>query len=135
MSLHQAHEDVKHFMKVAGQEVPEDLSTVFEETPTDTQDELDQIKLYAGLIAEEFNELLDSPTLKDAADACADLIWVTIGLMVSLGVPSDKVWQAVKDSNYSKLVDGKIVRREDGKIMKPDTYFPPNLDFLTPTTE
>lgn len=33
----------------------------------------------------------------------------------------------VHQSNMSKLTDGKLVKREDGKILKPDTYEPPDL--------
>ena len=33
----------------------------------------------------------------------------------------------VHKSNMSKLTNGKLVKREDGKILKPDTYEPPNL--------
>lgn len=33
----------------------------------------------------------------------------------------------VHKSNMSKLTDGKLVKREDGKILKPDTYEPPNM--------
>lgn len=33
----------------------------------------------------------------------------------------------VHKSNMSKLTDGKLLKREDGKILKPDTYEPPDL--------
>ena len=33
----------------------------------------------------------------------------------------------VHKSNMSKLTDGKLVKREDGKILKPDSYEPPNM--------
>lgn len=33
----------------------------------------------------------------------------------------------VHRSNMSKLTDGKLIKREDGKILKPDTYEPPNM--------
>ena len=33
----------------------------------------------------------------------------------------------VHRSNMSKLTNGKLVKREDGKILKPDTYEPPNM--------
>jgi predicted HAD superfamily Cof-like phosphohydrolase len=28
----------------------------------------------------------------------------------------------------SKLVDGKVIRREDGKILKPEGWQPPQID-------
>lgn len=33
----------------------------------------------------------------------------------------------VHKSNMSKLTAGKLVKRADGKILKPDTYRPPNM--------
>ena len=33
----------------------------------------------------------------------------------------------VHKSNMSKLTDGKLLKREDGKILKPDSYEPPDL--------
>ena len=33
----------------------------------------------------------------------------------------------VHKSNMSKLTNGKLVKREDGKILKPDSYEPPDL--------
>jgi predicted HAD superfamily Cof-like phosphohydrolase len=33
----------------------------------------------------------------------------------------------VHKSNMSKLTDGKLVKREDGKILKPESYEPPDL--------
>ena len=33
----------------------------------------------------------------------------------------------VHKSNMSKLTNGKLVKREDGKILKPESYEPPNM--------
>ena len=89
-----------------------------------------QVDLYMKLIAEEFQELLEGHKNKDVvevADACGDLIWVILGMCNSLGVNMSPVWQEIASSNMSKAVDGKVIKREDGKILKPDTYFPPNI--------
>jgi predicted HAD superfamily Cof-like phosphohydrolase len=48
---------------------------------------------------------------------------------VTLGIDFDKVWEEVKASNMSKVSDsGKIIKREDGKVLKPDTYFKPDIE-------
>ena len=89
-----------------------------------------QIELYMELIREEFEELKEGHRNKDVvevADACGDLIWVIMGLCNSLGIDMDPVWKEITNSNMSKTVDGKVIRREDGKILKPETYFPPNI--------
>jgi predicted HAD superfamily Cof-like phosphohydrolase len=44
-----------------------------------------------------------------------------------LGIPIQKVWDEVARSNFSKMKDGVLVKREDGKVLKPDTYSPPNI--------
>ena len=33
----------------------------------------------------------------------------------------------VHRSNMAKLVDGKVIRREDGKVLKPEGWQPPQL--------
>lgn len=89
-----------------------------------------QVDLYLNLIREEFEELEEGHKNKDVvevADACGDLIWVILGMCNSLGINIAPVWQEIVISNMSKTVEGKVIKREDGKILKPDTYFPPNI--------
>ena len=90
-----------------------------------------QSSLYYQLIVEEFWELKDAFTKKDLveiADACADLKWVIEGLEHSLNIPQQEVWDEVSRSNLSKISsNGKVVKREDGKVLKPDTYSPPDI--------
>lgn len=90
-----------------------------------------QSDLYLKLIKEEFKELTEAYKNKDIveiADACADLKWVIEGLELTLNLPQQKVWDEVARSNISKIgSDGKVKRREDGKILKPDDWTPPNI--------
>ena len=91
---------------------------------------LSQADLYMDLVTEEFNELSEAVDKKDiveTADACADLIWVVEGLMYSLGIDPQTVWDEVAKSNHSKTVEGKLIKREDGKVLKPETFQPPNI--------
>lgn len=114
--------DVAIFMEACGQLV--------NTTPNFTQENIQQAKLYMKLIREEFEELqegFENNDIVETADACGDLIWVILGLANSLGIPMRAVWQEVATSNMSKTVEGKVIKRDDGKILKPDTYFPPNI--------
>jgi predicted HAD superfamily Cof-like phosphohydrolase len=114
--------DVQIFMEACGQSVAR--------APAYTSENLQQATLYMNLIREEFQELEEGFTNKDiieTADGCGDLIWVILGLCNTLGVRMPPVWQEITTSNMSKTVDGKVIRRDDGKILKPDTYFPPNI--------
>lgn len=42
-------------------------------------------------------------------------------------IPADPAFNRVHASNMSKLVDGKLLRRSDGKVLKPDTYKKPDM--------
>ena len=90
-----------------------------------------QASLYYSLIVEEFLELkeaFEKNDIVEIADACADLKWVIEGLEHSLNIPQQEVWNEVSRSNLSKISsNGKVLKREDGKVLKPDTYSPPNI--------
>jgi len=90
-----------------------------------------QSKLYMKLVAEEFNELLEAyleQDLVEIADATADLKWVIEGLEHTLNIPQQEVWNEVSRSNLSKISSsGKVLKREDGKVQKPDTFSPPDI--------
>lgn len=116
--------DVEEFMMAADQDSRYPPSREFD--PKDPQTEL-----YMRLVQEEFDETLDAYTKGDTielADGIADMVWVLMGLASSVGVPFDAVWDEVKASNMSKVVDGKLMKREDGKVMKPEGYFRPDLN-------
>lgn len=113
-------DDVKNFMLAAEQAVEEGVQGKFTH----------QALMYHDLIKEEFFELsmaVRSFDMVETADACADLIWVIEGLCHSLGIPLQKVWDEVARSNMSKCINGKLIKREDGKVLKPDTYSPPDI--------
>ena len=91
----------------------------------------DQTQLYMNLIEEEFNETLNAfieDDLVEVADGLADMVWVIMGMCNSCGIDFDSVWQEVKASNMSKFPNGKAIKNEHGKIMKPDSYFKPNIE-------
>lgn len=91
-----------------------------------------QAQLYIELIDEEFRELCDGfirRHIGDIADGGADLVWVVKGLFTTLGIDFDQVWKEVRASNMSKVSEnGKIKKRADGKILKPETYFKPDIE-------
>lgn len=111
-----SHDDVKVFMEACDQ-----LETGFGP----------QSKLYLKLIAEEYTELLDAFSKQDIveiADACADLKWVIEGLEHTLNIPQQAVWDEVARSNLQKIGnDGKVLKREDGKVQKPEGWTPPDI--------
>ena len=90
-----------------------------------------QADLYLDLILEEFKELMVAFANRDIveiADACADLKWVIEGLEHTLQIPQQAVWDEVARSNLSKISStGKVIKREDGKVLKPEGWTPPNI--------
>lgn len=83
------------------------------------------------LLSEEFREYMDaekSTNPVDIADALGDMLVVIYGTAHAYGINLDAVVEEIHASNMSKVQpDGTVLRREDGKILKPDGYRPPNL--------
>jgi|TARA_B100000902_G_scaffold349634_1_gene358345 predicted HAD superfamily Cof-like phosphohydrolase len=88
-------------------------------------------KLRLDLIEEELDELqygIDNKDMVEIADALTDLLYVVYGAGHAFGIDLDDCFHEVHRSNMSKLgPDFKPIKREDGKVMKPSTYSPPNL--------
>lgn len=63
----------------------------------------------------------------EVADALADIDYVVQGAALVFGLPHDEVFAEVHRSNMAKLVNGEVIRREDGKILKPEGWTPPDV--------
>lgn len=87
--------------------------------------------LRMALIEEELTELRQgyiNGDLVEIADAVADLLYVVYGAAVECGFDADAVFEEVHDSNMTKIPeDGQVLRREDGKTLKPPGYRPPDI--------
>jgi predicted HAD superfamily Cof-like phosphohydrolase len=88
-----------------------------------------QYQLYCNLISEEFNELVASTTKVDDLDALIDILVVTVGAIHSLGADAEGAWKEVMRTNFAKIDrdTGKVRKREDGKVLKPQGWTPPEL--------
>jgi predicted HAD superfamily Cof-like phosphohydrolase len=114
--------DVAVFLKAVGQEIP----NVPQQTVSD------QAQLYKNLIKEEVEEFWEAEAVSDDVeeiDACFDMMWVIVGYMKSRGWDCEQIWDEGAKSNLSKIdpVTGKVIRREDGKILKPEGWKPPDF--------
>jgi len=89
-------------------------------------------KLYLRLIYEEFQEFVDAVAANDDVeqlDACMDMIWVILGYCRMKGFDIEGAWYEVSQSNLAKIDEktGKVVKREDGKVLKPEGWTEPNF--------
>jgi predicted HAD superfamily Cof-like phosphohydrolase len=92
----------------------------------------DQFKLYVSLIEEEFKELKEAINNNDRVetlDALIDILVVTIGAVHSGGFDAEGAWKEVMQTNFNKIdkETGKVRKREDGKVLKPVGWIPPDL--------
>jgi len=112
---------VEDFMEAMGQEV--------NAVPAWPEQEIQRLRL--DLIEEELDELhyaIDNKDMVEIADALGDLLYVVYGAGHAFGIDLDECFKEIHASNMSKLgPDGKPIKREDGKVLKPDTFFPPDL--------
>lgn len=93
---------------------------------------LDQYNMYLKLINEEHQELIHALLDADPVeqlDALIDILVVTIGAINSMGADGEGAWNEVMRTNFAKIDPdtGKVRKREDGKVLKPLGWTPPNL--------
>jgi predicted HAD superfamily Cof-like phosphohydrolase len=92
----------------------------------------DQFYLYVNLIKEEVEELavaLSNSDRVETLDALTDILVVTIGAIHSMGADAEGAWKEVMSTNFAKIdhETGKVRKREDGKVLKPLGWVPPEL--------
>ncbi len=83
---------------------------------------------------EEYAEAARAGDLVEVLDALADIGYILAGTILNHGMQNiyDDAFNEVHRSNMAKLVDGKVLRREDGKVMKPQGWTAPQLaQFVT----
>tara|TARA_R110000824_G_scaffold67749_4_gene175389 strand:+ start:509 stop:907 length:399 start_codon:yes stop_codon:yes gene_type:complete len=84
-----------------------------------------------ALIKEEFAEVRDAVGYSEILKELADLVYVTYGYAATYGWDLDEAVRRVHISNMSKLgVDGKPLKRPDGKVLKGPNYKKPVLSDL-----
>lgn len=93
----------------------------------------DQIELRHRLMQEENDEYLQAAKngdLVEVADALGDQLYILCGTILKHGLQHKitEVFEEIQRSNMSKLdKDGNPIYREDGKVMKSELYFRPDI--------
>lgn len=91
------------------------------------------LELRHRLMQEENDEYLEAAKngdLVEVADALGDQLYILCGTILKHGMQHkiEEVFQEIQRSNMSKLdANGKPIYREDGKVMKSELYFKPNI--------
>ena len=94
---------------------------------------VDVYSLRYNLMKEENEEYLDackSGDLVEVADALGDQLYILCGTILKHGLQYkiEEVFDEIQRSNMSKLdAQGQPIFREDGKILKGENYFKPNI--------
>lgn len=108
------------------------LQVYTSEQPTaDLPPEIRELRI--RLIREELEEYAAAARAGDlvaVADALTDLLYVVLGAMLAHGLHpvAEDLFAEVHRSNMSKVgPDGQPVLRDDGKVLKPAHYSPPDL--------
>ena len=89
-------------------------------------------KMYLTLIDEEVGELADAVAANDKVeqlDALVDILVVTMGAIRAGGFDGEGAWREVMATNFAKIDKdtGKVRKREDGKVLKPEGWKAPEL--------
>lgn len=118
LSLKEMQRQVSDFMYCAQQECPK--------KPTMPNVSIRDLRTrLIGEEAQELQEALDKEDLVETYDALLDLLYVTIGTAVALGLDLEEGWLEVQRSNMSKFFGGRL--REDGKWLKGPCHSAPQL--------
>lgn len=79
---------------------------------------------------EEYLEACKNNDLVEIADALGDQLYILCGTILKHGLQHkiEEVFEEIQKSNMSKLdAAGNPIFREDGKILKGENYFKPNI--------
>jgi hypothetical protein len=129
--------DVARFMHAAGHIKSADLFMTRDIDPR-------IIALYMKFVKEEYNETLEAfqnwldiaatkednqAAFAELCDGLFDLIWVASGALIATGMPIRLIWAEGAYSNLCKIdqATGELTRREDGKVLKPEGWQPPQF--------
>jgi len=103
------------------------------QTACDQEPSTENYAMYLDLIKEEYDELqlaLANNDTVEQLDALVDILVVTMGAIRAAGFDGEGAWKEVMDTNFAKIdpETGKVRKREDGKVLKPEGWKAPQLE-------
>ena len=83
------------------------------------------VEFVSTMVNDELDELREATDTAEQADALVDAIYYICDTAVRHGMNLDRVFEIVHGANMQKVVDGRVIRRDDGKILKPEGWQDP----------
>lgn len=112
-------------LRTIGEEYFELLETAYPEGVMKHVVAANKVKLETMLVSTPDPSTFD---LEKAGDALVDMMVFIVGTGLEWGIPLDRLWAAVHRANMAKVgPDGKVTYREDGKVLKPEGWKPPDI--------
>jgi len=116
---------VKEFTSVCNEGLPEKPVSMTRE----------KVSFLRDMVNSEFDELLEELDVEDVTskiigqyDAICDMLYYIGDACVKQGMNIDEVFQVVHEANLRKIVDGKVIKNERGKVLKPEGWYGPEKD-------
>lgn len=106
--------------------IQNNMSPTAQLTPEDIQLRFDLMKEEN----EEYLEAAQNGDLVEIADALGDQLYILCGTILRHGLQHKitEVFEEIQRSNMSKLdANGNPIYREDGKVLKSELYFKPDI--------
>ena len=113
------------------------MTDVFEDinkfaTACDQEPGKENYDMYLNLIREEMGELeeaIKENNRIEQLDALIDILVVTLGAIRAGDFKGKCAWKEVMKTNFAKInpKTGKVIKREDGKVLKPKGWEAPKL--------
>lgn len=126
MTIKEALKRVESF-QIAGEQTVNHRPTNLSQEEVAFRDQLLQEEARELRIAGETNDLVE------VLDGAADCLYVLLGTINAHGLQDvfEEAFIRVCDSNDTKLTGGKLIKhRLTGKVLKPDTFVPVQLEDL-----
>jgi len=132
-------QDVRTFMQACDQPTPDEPIQKLDESIALLRIKLlvEEVEELAQAFGFDMNIYMDTQSYDpelyhevEVIDALADITYVLYGAAVTCGHQDvlPEAFKRVQFSNMTKVVNGKCVKDSTGKVMKPASYIPPNLD-------
>jgi len=115
--------DIQFLIKMIFEEIIELFDTIFSENESEIL-----IKILNQQLQERKNRKVEH-LLSDQADALGDMIYFIYNCACKKGINLTPILMEIHQANMNKKdpITNQFLKREDGKIIKPENWQPPNV--------